>query len=86
MIADNVHIRTVTHLYMDKNKLIQQQGHIEKDIKIGDDVWIGFGAQIMDGVTIGQGAVIGAGSVVTKNVENYAVVGGVPAKLIKYRE
>ena len=55
------------------------------DIVIGDDVWIGYSSIICSGVTIGQGAVIAAGSVVTKNVEPYAVVGGSPAKLIKWR-
>lgn len=55
------------------------------DIIVGDDVWIGERATIMSGVHIGQGAVIAAGSVVTHNVPPYAVVGGVPAKVIKYR-
>ena len=54
-------------------------------IKVCDDVWIGYGATILSGVTIGQGAVIAAGSVVVKDVEPYSVVGGNPAKLIKYR-
>jgi len=55
------------------------------DILVDDDVWIGYGAKILSGVHIGQGAVIAAGSVVTKDVPPYAIVGGVPAKLIKYR-
>ena len=55
------------------------------DIRIGNDVWIGEDAKILSGVTIGDGAVIGANSLVTKNVPPYAVVGGVPAKIIKYR-
>lgn len=55
------------------------------DIIIGDDVWFGTNALICSGVKIGQGAVIAAGAVVTKDVEPYAVVGGTPAKLIKYR-
>lgn len=55
------------------------------DIVIGDDVWIGYGATIMSGVKIGQGAVIAAGAMVTKDVPPYAVVAGVPAKVIKYR-
>lgn len=55
------------------------------DIIIEDDVWIGFRATIMSGVHVGQGAVVAAGAVVTKDVPSYAIVGGVPAKVIKYR-
>ena len=52
---------------------------------IGNDVWIGARTIVMDGVNIGDGAIIAAGSVVTKDVPAYAIVGGAPAKLIKYR-
>lgn len=52
---------------------------------IEDDVWIGHGAIIMAGVKIGRGAVIAAGSVVTKDVPSYAIMAGVPAKLLRYR-
>lgn len=55
------------------------------DIVVKDDVWIGQDAIICSGVTIGQGAVVAAGAVVTKNVEPYAIVGGNPAKFIKWR-
>lgn len=55
------------------------------DIIVDDDVWICYGATIMSGVHIGQGAVVAAGAVVTKDVPPYAIVGGVPAKVIKYR-
>lgn len=55
------------------------------DTYISDDVWIGERATIMGGVHIGQGAVVAAGAVVTKDVPPYAIVGGVPAKVIKYR-
>lgn len=54
-------------------------------VRIGNDVWIGRNVTIKRGITIGNGAVIGAGSVVTKNVSPYAIVGGVPAKLIRFR-
>lgn len=55
------------------------------DITLGDDVWIGCNSTIMSGVSIGQGAIVAAGAVVTKDVPPYAIVGGVPAKIIKYR-
>lgn len=55
------------------------------DIIVEDDVWIGYRSTIMSGVHIGQGAVIAAGAVVTKDVPPYAVVGGVPAHIVKYR-
>jgi len=57
----------------------------EKGVTVGNDVWIGHNAVIMPGVAIGNGAVIGAGAVVTKNVEPYSIVVGVPAKRIKMR-
>ncbi len=55
------------------------------DIIVDDDVWIGYGATIMSGVHIGQGAIIAAGAVVTKDVPAYAIVGGSPARIIKWR-
>lgn len=57
----------------------------EKSIEIGNDVWIGANAVILRGIRIGDGAVIAAGAVVTKTVPDFAVVAGVPAKIIKYR-
>jgi acetyltransferase-like isoleucine patch superfamily enzyme len=67
-----------------KNYVCQMQRY-KGDISIGNDVWIGNNVVILSGVTIGNGAVIGAGSVVIKDVPPYAIVGGNPAKLIRYR-
>ena len=63
------------------------EGHPQSkgNIVIGNDVWLGFGVTILSGVEIGDGAVIAARSVVTKSVPPYAIVGGIPAKVIKYR-
>lgn len=63
----------------------KQEGVSKGDIVVENDVWIGFRATILSGVHIGQGAVIAAGAVVTDDVPPYAIVGGVPAKIIKYR-
>lgn len=56
-----------------------------ESVNIGSDVWIGERAILLQGINIGHGAVVATGAVVTKDVEPYAIVGGVPAKIIKYR-
>lgn len=63
-----------------------QGGKKSRPTVIGDDVWIGTRAIIMPGVRIGSGVIIGAGAVVTKDVPDYAIVGGVPAKVLRYRK
>ncbi len=64
----------------------EKLGHISKGpIVVGNDVWIGTRAIILSGVKIGDGAIIGAGAVVTKDVQPYEIVAGVPAKYIKRR-
>lgn len=79
-------INSGNHDYSNPNIPIRLQGHIIKPIIIEDDVWIGANSTILAGVTIGKGAVVGAGAVVTKNVNPYTVVGGVPATFIKERK
>ena len=63
----------------------KSEGLSKGDISVGDDVWIGYRAIILSNVNIGKGAVIAAGAVVTKDVPPYAIVGGMPAKIIRYR-
>ncbi|MBN1154191.1 acyltransferase [candidate division KSB1 bacterium] len=69
-----------------RGQLIRDQAGIEKDVTIGSDVWLGAYVIILPGVTIGDGAVIAAGSVVTKDVPQYTICAGVPARPIKNRE
>lgn len=62
-----------------------QGSSTSKLTQIGNDVWIGTRAIIMPGVKVGNGVIIGAGAVVTKDIPDYAIVGGIPAKIIKFR-
>lgn len=60
-------------------------GYSKGDVRIGHDVWIGRDALVLSGVTIGNGAIVAAGSVVTRSVAPYAIVGGNPARFIRFR-
>lgn len=87
MIAPNVSILTKGHSFLDTEIPMVQQGDTEELIpEIENDVWIGRNAIIMPGVKIGKGSIIGAGAVVTKDVEPYSIVGGIPAKLLRKRK
>ena len=85
MIGPDVKIYTANHI-TNKDKKMRVQGQISKPVTIGSDVWIGANVIILPGVVIEDGAVIGAGAIVTKKVVKYSIVGGNPAKILKYRE
>jgi acetyltransferase-like isoleucine patch superfamily enzyme len=84
-IAAHTVIIPANHVYDDPTVPIAKQGLVRKGIQLGNDIWIGTGCRILDGVTIQDGAIIAAGAVVNKPVERGSIVGGVPAKIIKYR-
>lgn len=86
MIAPNCKFYTRNHNYYRTDIPMNRQGLSEpQTITVGDDVWFGTNCLIMSGVKIGSGAIIGAGSVVTKDIPQYAVAVGNPAKVIKYK-
>ncbi len=90
-IGDNVRIATHTvivpanHIFDDPSVPITKQKLSKQGVVIEDDVWVGAGVTILDGCRIGKGAVVAAGAVVNKDVKPFAVVGGVPCKVIKMR-
>jgi len=86
LIAQSVTVVASNHSIALKDKIKLQGSDFKKNkITIGDDVWLGASVVVLPGVNIGKGAVVGAGSVVTKDVQEYAVVAGNPAKHLKFR-
>jgi len=86
MIGPNVTFIAQNHSFDNwKKPMILDGKYDSKKITLSDDVWIGANATILSGVTINRGAIVGAGAVVTKDVPAYSIVGGVPAKVIRYR-
>ncbi|MDD3062874.1 MAG: acyltransferase [Massilibacteroides sp.] len=82
-LAQNVVISALNHNYENVNRSIHEQGVRTLPVSIESDVWVGANCVILPGVQIGKHAVIGAGSVVTKNIPDYSVAIGNPAKIIK---
>jgi galactoside O-acetyltransferase len=85
-IAPNCVLRASNHTFDKTDTPIIEQGHSYGEIIIEDDVWISSNSVITANTKIGKSSIIGAGSVVTKDVESFSIVGGVPAKLIKKRK
>ena len=85
IVADRAMFIDFDHGMVEVERPIREQGIYKRDTRVGNNVWIGYGACILRGVTVGDNAVIGTNSVVTKDVPDNAVVGGVPAKIIRMR-
>lgn len=85
IFGPGVKIFAENHIFKNKNTPIYLQGATRQGVQIGSDCWIGADVVILDGVNIGNGCIVAAGAVVTKDVEDYSIVGGVPAKIIGNR-
>lgn len=85
LIAGHCYLVAGNHVFSDPDTPIQEQGFVSKGIVLEEDVWLGGGVTVLDGVRIGKGAVVSAGAVVTRSVEPFSVMAGVPARLVKKR-
>ena len=86
IFGPGVSIHAENHNFSDLEKPIRLQGATRKGITIGEDCWIGSKTVILDGVNIGNHVIVAAGAVVNKDIPDYSIVGGVPAKVIKMRK
>ena len=86
VIADRAMFIDFDHGVVDVETPIRRQGIYKRDVEVGSNVWIGYGACILRGVRVGDNSIIGTNSVVTKDVPANAVVGGVPAKVLRMRD
>jgi acetyltransferase-like isoleucine patch superfamily enzyme len=86
VIADRAMFIDFDHGSVEVERPIRRQGIYKRDVDVGSNVWIGYGACILRGVQVGDNAIIGTNSVVTRDVPANAVVGGVPARILRMRE
>jgi acetyltransferase-like isoleucine patch superfamily enzyme len=86
IIADRVMMIDFDHGTVEVERPIRMQGIYKRDVRVGHNVWIGYGACVLRGVSIGDNCIVGTNAVVTRDVPDNAVVGGVPARLIRMRQ
>jgi acetyltransferase-like isoleucine patch superfamily enzyme len=86
IVADRVMLIDFDHGVVEVERPIRLQGIYKRDVRVGCNVWIGYGACILRGATVGHNSVIGTNAVVTGDVPENAVVGGVPARVIRMRD
>ncbi len=85
IVADRAMFIDFDHGVVDVEAPIRQQGIYKRDVRIANNVWIGYGACLLRGVTVGDNCVVGTNAVVTKDVPDDAVVGGIPARVLRMR-
>jgi acetyltransferase-like isoleucine patch superfamily enzyme len=85
IVADRVMLIDFDHGVVETERPIREQGIYKRDVRVGNNVWMGYGVSVLRGTTIGDNAIVGTSSVVTKDVPDNAVVGGVPARLLRMR-
>jgi acetyltransferase-like isoleucine patch superfamily enzyme len=86
IVADRVMLIDFDHGVVEQERPIRLQGIYKRDVNVGHNCWIGYGACILRGTTIGDNAIVGTSTVVTKDVPANAVVGGVPARVLRMRD
>ena len=86
IVADRVMLIDFDHGVVDVDRPMRQQGIYMRDVRVGHNVWIGYGACVLRGVSIGDNSIVGTSAVVTKRVPENAVVGGIPARVIRMRD
>ncbi len=86
ILADRVMLIDFDHASNDVERPIREQGIYKRDVRVGNNVWVGYGACLLRGVTVGDNSIIGSLAVVTRDVDENAVVGGSPARVLRMRE
>jgi acetyltransferase-like isoleucine patch superfamily enzyme len=86
IIADRVMLIDFDHGVVEVERPIRLQGIYKRDVRVGSNVWMGYGSCILRGVSVGHNSIVGTNAVVTKDVPENAVVGGVPARVLRMRD